>query len=227
MHAPSLDRFSDRDQLASHLADAIAASLDAAVTQHDGAVLAVSGGTTPKPLFGALAHRTLPWQKVTITLVDDRVVAADDPASNARLVRQHLLIGRAATATFLPLVTDLDPVRAVAAARARPELGERPFDVTVLGMGEDGHVASLFPDMPGWEAALDPHAPPALVAGVAPVPPTRRISHNLASLLRSRRLILHITGEPKRRLLGASAGSLPITRLRSAAGDRLETWWSP
>jgi 6-phosphogluconolactonase len=115
-------------------------------------VLAVSGGKSPVPFFHALRSQPLDWSRVMITLVDERFVPADHPDSNAALVREHLLQDAAAAARFLPLVGDArDDVAELAAANAAYQ---HPT-VAVLGMGEDGHTASLFPGATALADGLD------------------------------------------------------------------------
>jgi 6-phosphogluconolactonase len=164
---------------------------------------------------------------VSVTLTDERWVSPEDPASNEGLVRRALLAGAASAARFVPL-KNVAPTAADGAAAAWQAVCAmpRPFDVVVLGMGDDAHTASLFPESPGLVAALDPEAAPGCVAMTAPVMPTERLSLNLAALAQARHLIVHFTGEAKWRVWQAAAG-LPIglTLRRSASLPTL--YWSP
>ena len=141
------------DALAKAVSGALGASLAAA--RDTRATLAVSGGTSPRPFFQALALESLDWARVDVTLVDDRWVPESDNASNARLVRETLLTQAAGAARFAPLVDVSVSLDArIAALNADPSYALP--NVAVLGMGEDGHTASLFADAPAdeWAHAL-------------------------------------------------------------------------
>src|ERR1039458_9138632 len=135
---------------------------------------------------------------VWVTLTDERWVDATSPSSNEKLVRDHLLREAAAEAHFVGLKN------AAAEAHSGAHLSwstiaelPRPFDFMLLGMGEDGHVASLFPDSPGLAVALDLSQPPGCVAMTAPEPPRARMSLNMRALLDSRRIAVLIVGNAK------------------------------
>ncbi len=185
------------------------------------------------PLFHALRDAELDWGRVSITLTDERWVPESHPASNAALVRNELLIGRAGAARFFPLYDG-----AVSAVDAADSIWQslrpiaRPLDIVVLGMGEDGHFASLFPGEPSLPAALDPASAPACVAMSAPVEPRERISLNLAALLQARRVFLLVTGAAKRELLLAAAhrkphAQWPVTALLAQKHPMPEVYWAP
>jgi 6-phosphogluconolactonase len=120
-------------ELAQQLADDVASWLRAAIVKKNFAVLAVSGGSTPKPFFANLSNMQLEWSKVQITLVDERQVPEDSVRSNAKLVKESLLQNFAAEAQFIPLFENPNAQNLKA------------FDVVILGMGNDGHTASFFP----------------------------------------------------------------------------------
>ncbi len=191
-------RFPDATALVHALAGEIKVDLEEAIAARGTASLVVSGGRTPLALFRQLKDEPLPWGRVVITLADERWVEALDENSNERLVRENLLTGEAATARFIGL---RNPSASAADGLDWTWRGlsriPRPFDVVMLGMGNDGHTASLFPDSPGLAQALDATAAPACVAMRAPVAPQERISLNLAALLDSRRIILQIGGTEK------------------------------
>ncbi len=202
----------DRDALAEGLADYIAALLADRITHAGAASLAVSGGTTPVRLFEALAKTDIDWARVTITLVDERWVDAGAPRSNAALVRRHLLTGKAAVARFLPLYTpDHTPEAGWLAAELRLRLAPMPLTVAVLGMGEDGHTASFFPGGDRLGAALDPRTTRMTEIIRAPSAGEPRITLTLATLLAAERLVLHIEGEAKRRVLEGALADGPVT----------------
>lgn len=191
-------RFADAASAAQALAASVAADLRSGLAARGRAVLVVSGGKSPLPFFAALRVQALDWSKVSITLADERWVGPDDPDSNERLLREHLLRDEAAAAALVGLKNDASTPEAGRRTtwRALASL-DRPFDAVVLGMGGDGHTASLFPGMPGLSEALDPDAAPDVVAGVAPTTPSARISLNLSALLQSGRIYLPLQGASK------------------------------
>lgn len=229
-----LQRFASPQQAAEALAEQVIAALRTGLAQRNAGSLAVPGGRTPVPLFHALRrHGNLDWHRVDITLTDERWVDEGDPASNAALVRRELLSEHAAAARFHPLYDGSASV-AKASGHVWQTLAPlpRPFDAVVLGMGDDGHFASLFPGNPGLAAALDLSAPPNCVAMQAPVQPVDRISLNLTALLQTRRLFLFITGAGKRDLLLAAArraehAPVPVAALLSQRVPMPEVYWSP
>ena len=227
-----LQRFTTVDEAAQALAAQVVKALQGGLAQRSAASLAVPGGRTPVPLFHALRDAALDWTRVGITLTDERWVPSDHEASNAALVRRELLQGRAAAAQFVAL-HDATATAGAALTGVWQQLTSlpRPFDAVVLGMGDDGHFASLFPQSQGLSAALDPAAPPGCVAMQAPVVPTSRISLNFAALLQTRRLFLFITGAHKRDLLLAAArGAVPPPPVAALLAQRVpmpEVYWAP
>jgi 6-phosphogluconolactonase len=232
---PQRYNFHDAQQLAARLAADVARDLRAGLAARGSAALIVSGGRSPIAFFQALSNAALDWARVTIGLADERWVDSASADSNERLVREHLLTGAARNAAFIPLKTDAVNPEAALAERTGALLAmTRPFDVVVLGMGEDGHIASLFPGAAGLAAALDPAAQPALVAAQAPAPRAAnypRISMNLAALLDTRRIALLIHGTAKRALLERAATEpslrqLPVAALLHQSRVPLDVYWS-
>jgi 6-phosphogluconolactonase len=200
----------DAEQCARALAAAVAESLRAGLQRRSTAALLVSGGRTPLPFFEALASQELPWSKVLVSLADDRWVAADHADSNEQLVRQHLLRGPAAAARFVPLVDAAQaPEQHLAAAERALSQLPRPYDVVVLGMGDDGHTASIFPGAPGAAEALDTSRPQRLALVTPQTAPHRRITLTLRALLDSRLLLIHLCGSGKAAVIEAAARSTP------------------
>lgn len=229
-----LQRHDSAEEAAAALAAQVVAALRLGLGWRQAASLAVPGGRTPVPLFHALRDAELDWARVGVTLTDERWVPESHAASNAALVRRELLCGRAGAATFVPLF-DAGAADAASAVAGRWQVLRalpRPFDAVVLGMGEDGHFASLFPGNDTLPAALDAHGVPGCVAMQAPVEPVQRISLNLAALLQARRLFLLVTGEAKRELLLAASrrealGRWPVAALLTQQHPMPEVFWAP
>jgi len=197
--------FASPESLAQTLAQTVANDLRAAIAARGRALLAVSGGTTPRRFLTLLSQQELAWKSVIVTLADERWVAPADPRSNERLVRETLLCGGASAATFAPLYAAAPSVEescAKAAARI-VDLGI-PFDAVVLGMGTDGHCASLFPGGDRLDEALDPDSAGLVLPMHAPAAPEPRITLTLPALIDTRALYLHIEGPAKKRTLDAS-----------------------
>ncbi|WP_445158259.1 6-phosphogluconolactonase [Halomonas sp. E14] len=219
---------SPRDHLARQLAEAAAEALRHDLETQERALLVVSGGATPVPFFQALAERPLPWARVEVTLADERWVPESDEASNARLVRRHLLQGKAAAASFVALTTDDEtPEQGVEAVTRRIEALTWPASLVVLGMGGDGHTASLFPDSRELELGLTTDAP--VLAARTPSQPQPRITLSADRLHQARRHALHITGDDKRSVLaramsGDDSRELPIRAFLSCP---LAVYWAP
>ncbi|HDR9485875.1 TPA: 6-phosphogluconolactonase [Burkholderia aenigmatica] len=217
--------FDTQEAQSDALARAVGDALRAALAGPARPTLAVSGGTSPRPFLQTLSHAALDWAGVDVTLVDDRWVPEDDAASNAHLVRDTLLQHAAAPARFLPLVDTRAALDAhVAALNANADY--RVPTVAVLGMGEDGHTASIFADALEWEHAIT--TPERFVAVHPGAAPHARVSFSLDALKRVDRLFLLIAGERKRAVLDAAAASLQknaISQLANDKGTQLDVYW--
>ncbi len=209
----TLAQYASDAALVPVLAGEIAATLATAVSARGRATLAVSGGSTPRGLFAALAARDLPWADITVTLVDERWVSPEHADSNARLVREHLLKGSAASARFVGLTTSAaTPFEAVVEVDERLRAQAMPLDVAVLGMGEDGHIASFFADAAELPAALGDTQ--HLCCGLRPLhAPHLRMTLTLPCLLSASRLFLHLVGASKRAVLEAAMQEGPVAAL--------------
>ena len=218
--AAMIETCRDTNALVDAAARAIAVELSSAITNRGTATLVATGGRSPGPIYDRLSAADLDWPRVTITLSDDRCVDENHPDSNAGLVRSRLLTGPAAQARFLPLWPTPEPADRQALM---------PFDVVMLGMGEDGHIASLIPGDPGLEDALTTADLLRDVPEGLGKPPLARITLTLSAILSARAIFLLIAGEAKREVLArAAAGEdLPVGRLIAQAGQRLRIFWTP
>jgi 6-phosphogluconolactonase len=226
-------RFPDAVALSHALSGEIKVDLDEAIQVRGVASLVVSGGRTPKRVFEQLSAEKVDWKHVWITLADERWVDTTSTDSNERLVREHLLTGAAASARFVGLKNPAPTPEAGAdwAWRALSRV-PHPYDVIVLGMGDDGHTASLFPGSLTLARALDPAAGPACIAVNALAAPHARVSLNLAALLDARRIILHIEGEAKWQIYqkaraAGSSNELPVRAVLHQQEVPVDVYWSP
>jgi len=227
----SAQRYADIETLSRELATLIAGSLAAAISARGLASLVVSGGRSPVRLFEILRTQPLDWDRVCVALADERWVGPEDPASNERLVRDFLLKDHAASARFLGLkngapTPDLGAVSAWETFARVP----RPFDAVILGMGDDGHTASLFPGSPNLPSALNAAA--GCVGMWSPVAPHPRLSLNLTALLDSRRIAVLITGESKWHTYAAACAAgpvedMPVRAVLRQSRTPVDVLWSP
>ena len=230
---PPATKFADNDALSRTLSAQLAASLKAAIAARGLASLVVSGGKSPIKLFERLRAEDLDWNRVCVALADERWVEPSDPGSNEKLVRDVLLQGSAAAARFLGLknaapTPDLGAVSAWETFARVP----RPFDAMVLGMGDDGHTASLFPGSPNLPRALNPAAVAGCVGMWSPVAPHPRLSLNLSALLDSRRIVVSIGGAEKWRTYCKAADSgaveeMPVRAVLRQRRTPVEVMWAP
>lgn len=234
--APKERRFATQAELNQTLAGEIVAQLGEAVTERGGASLVASGGTTPGPLYDLLCKMAAPWERVTVTLTDERWVGPDSPMSNARLIRARLIRDRASRAKFVGLKTgQAEPELAEADVDAALRAIARPFDLVLLGLGENGHTASLFPHGHGLAPALN-LADPALARAIRPVAPDDpvppRMSLSLRAILDSRRIAFLFTGEAKwavyrQALEAGDVEAMPVRAVLRQAQTPVEVWWAP
>ncbi len=223
------------DALAAAVAKRALKAIDGALQERGKAIAAIAGGRTTPPVLRHLAAESRDWSKLTILPTDERWVAADDVDCNLRQLQESFV--------------DIEDVRWIALAPPRPrgkanatyansalETVDEAFDLCLLGMGADGHFASLFPGAANLQEALDPATRDAAIAIVPdPMPiagPHARISLTLARLLHSRQIILAITGADKRAMLERALDendplNLPVAALLRAPGRTIEIHWSP
>jgi len=207
-------------------------ALERALAEHGEARLLLSGGSTPAPIYRQLAHAPIDWDRISVGLVDERWLPKDDHASNTRLVRESLLEEGAAGARFEAMKLPPDTIEDCVREANRHSLQDA---VVVLGMGEDGHIASLFPQAPALHAALaSPENYVAIDAGDSPVaqPWRQRISLTPAGLACASARILLVRGERKRAVLlraleGDIAEELPVRAAFALPGAPLRIHWAP
>ncbi|MGH8436487.1 MAG: 6-phosphogluconolactonase [Pseudomonas sp.] len=216
-----------RETCIAQLSAELAAQLQWALGERTRASLLLPGGSSPQALLPLLAAQPVEWSRIDLSPTDERWVPADDVQSNWRLLH-----------AVLPLAACLDPRQATSPQHSADAWAAQlsdwlPFDAVLLGMGEDAHIASLFPGMPGLEAALDPAAPPAALVGAAPSVPHTRLSLNLPMLLQSNWIGLLAFGVVKRRLIEAvladepASRTLPLYALLWHSPLSVRIYWAP
>jgi 6-phosphogluconolactonase len=195
------------------------------------ASLVVSGGSTPARCFTALADADLDWANIHVLLSDERWVAPGDEASNESFVRRTLLQRRAAAARLLPVyAAGSEPGRRCDDLDAELRILPFPFACALLGMGEDGHFASLFPDADTLEAGLDVENTHLCVVVDTPASPYVRLSLTLAALSRSDEIVLLMFGEAKRAVYErakTAKNSLPVAHLLKQKRAPVRVYWAP
>ncbi len=229
-------RFEDRETMMDAVYQVVLSDLDEALRQRAAATLLLSGGSTPAPLYRRLARAELDWPGIDVALVDERWVDAEDAASNERLVRETLLHGAAAGARFTGMKNNHPtPFSGEAECNLAYAKLKTPFDLCLLGMGPDGHTASLFPGADGLEDALNKKLLCAAIRArrsEVTGDNLERMTMTPWGLRQSRRLILLISGEQKWRIYeearqsGASA-QLPVSWLIDQSAAPLDVYWCP
>ncbi len=229
----NLHEFQDRQSLVRELADETASLLRRGMEENGRASLAVSGGSTPLTLFEHLSHMDIPWKDVVIFLVDERWVDPSDPDSNERLVRDHLLQDKAAAATFIGMKNSA-PTAGEGERQCEEQLGKvpLPFDVLILGMGGDGHTASLFPGAKKLPAATDMNSGRTCMALAPLTAPHERMSLTLPVILSAGKIFLHIMGREKREVLERASADgpsqeMPIRFVLRNENNPVSVFWAP
>ncbi len=199
--------YASREAAAEALAERIASRLAEAVAARGQASLVVSGGSSPVGLFQHLAGQRLPWGDITVLPTDERWVPVADARSNEGMIRAGLLQGGAGRARFVGLYRDgVAPRAALAELNATLAALVRPWDAVVLGMGADGHTASLFPDASDIKHSLA--SPTDVVAPAGCDPPL--VSLTLRCLCDARRIDLLFFGDDKRRVYEQACAPGPV-----------------
>lgn len=192
------NKYINADNLNTSFANKILAKLRRGIEQNGMATLAVSGGSTPKPLFALLANKSFDWSNVVVTLVDERWVDAQHADSNEKLVKENLLVEKAAAANFVSLTADYSsPYEAEDEISQRIDEVAGEFDVLILGMGEDGHTASLFPCSEQIDAGLNLERELSAIGTQPTTAPHLRMSMSLAKIIKAKNIYLHLVGDKK------------------------------
>ena len=224
--------YESHEEMAEAVAGDVGFIVESALDARGSCLLALPGGKTPLPIFARLAEAKLPWKKVTIIPTDDRLVPMQDERSNVRAIAQAFL---PTGARVIPIATEIPDHRLAGnSADARLQDLSWPPDLCWLGVGEDGHTASIFAG-PDLQDALD--APKARRAvGVMPDPlpadaPVPRVTLTRASILSARTLLITITGQKKRELLeqaiaDGQSSKLPIGRVLAEAEQPIDIHWA-
>lgn len=230
-----LRRHASKAAFVAAAAEDIAHRLGEAIDEQGSALLALAGGKTPEPVYRRLASLALPWAEVTATLTDERFVPPASELSNAGFLAHTLFTGAARASAFAPLWSEAATVEAAADAADQrlAALGE-PFDLVVLGMGDDGHTASLFPHTPELVAGLDSTSSRKVIAVAphAPAPKEPRLSLTMSAILNARAILILITGEAKLQVLqtalsGEDAHAIPIRAVLRQSRTPVVIHWSP
>ncbi len=229
----TLNRYANSQVLNEELTARIVNDLKQAIEQKGHASIAVSGGKTPIPLFTLLSQQDLAWNCVYITLVDDRWVDDTDDASNEKLVMTYLLQNKAKLANFVGLKNSCDnPFDGAEVTEQLLDKVPMPFDVLILGMGEDGHTASLFPGADNLKLGLDMHSNRKVIGMTPLTAPLDRITLTLPIILSSKNIYLHLVGESKINVLeqaeqGTDFNQMPIRAVIQQDNVNVIGFWAP
>ena len=218
------------ESLASDLCQSIGEILNEAIRKKGRACMAVSGGSTPIPLFKEFSLLSIDWKKVDLTLVDERWVDPKNTDSNELLIRTHLITNKASKVNFIPLKNNSKTVQG--GQKNSEEMLKNitlPFDVIVLGMGPDGHTASLFPCSEEISDAMDLNNPNMLILTSPKTAPYQRISLTAKVITESKNIFLHLNGSSKLHTLESAmeykdSSKMPIYAFLE---NGLSIYWSP
>lgn len=229
MSLPRIEGFGSREDLYDAAALAVVSALTLAVARRGHTGFAATGGTTPAPVYDRMASLSAPWDKVTVTLSDDRFVPPSHTGSNEGLVRRHLLVGEAAKARFAPLYFDGFSHEDSAVKAQESVAAASPFGAVLLGVGADGHFASLFPGSPVLAQGLDAASDRLVLAvpAASPAPDIPRLSLTFNALTRTDLIVLLITGQAKKALLaGRIDPALPVAAILNQDRAPVRILWA-
>ena len=226
-----IHRYDDRTAASQAAGAHIVAALEQRLAAASDAALVVSGGTTPAATFRYLARQALDWRSVVVVPSDERWVPAEHDDSNEKLVRETFLTDQAANARFMPLYADgVSADEHVDALNRKLKALPSPFACSLLGMGTDGHFASLFPDADALASGLDPDFGSCCLAVRTAASPHPRMSLSLSALLDSDSIALLIFGAEKLDVLErarADASAFPVSGLLHQTQTPVEVFWAP
>lgn len=233
------ERFYRKQQnLFESLADHCQQTLEQACVEQGRASFMVSGGSTPAPLYKTLARRSMSWPKIDVALVDERWVETDNKSSNQAFIEKTLLTHNAAKVKFTGLKSKENCIeQGLKNATEQYDSLTSPWDLTILGMGTDGHTASIFPESEGTHDALNEQSQQMLSAITAkPSKVTgdnlKRITLSKYGLLKSKQIVLLITGEEKlsvyrKALKEADYSKMPVSAVLQQNTVPVQVFWAP
>ncbi len=200
MTVPKIKYYDNNSLLIQELGARIITSLKEGIKDNGSASLVVSGGSTPKTLFALLSNQDIAWDKVNITLADERCLPQEDEASNARLIRENLLQNKARNANFITLFENDQSANEAALSASNKLANIKTYDAMILGMGQDGHTASLFPEATNLAEALAENANNCMA--IEPLTnPITRITQTKQKILKSKLIAFHLVGKDKNDIL--------------------------
>ena len=228
-----LNEFHSTEVCNDQLAKVLGGNISQILSDQPVCNIALAGGNTPKPLYALLSELSLPWEKVQVTLSDERWVGVDHDDSNEKMLRTELLINYAQKARFIPLKNAKhNPSDATALCNTNLKHNMPKLDVVVLGMGEDGHFASIFPNIENIHALLNLQQGGTCQAVFPPGKPPR-MSLTLAYLLTAKKIYLLISGQKKKKIItdvsrnNSPVTTYPVTALINQQVCPIEVYWSP
>lgn len=226
--------YEDAEEMAEAVAGDIGFIIESAIDARGGCVVALSGGKTPVPIYAKLAQAKLDWKRVTIVPTDERIVPLGDPLSNVTMIAKTFLPKGARVMPIVPTAT-ADYKAAGRSADALMQDLHWPLDLCLLGVGADGHTASIFPGPDFDEALSGPHERRALGVMPDPLPPeapVARVSLSRAAIVSARALLIAVTGDAKKKVIEAAikqgpSSAYPIGRVLADAELPVDIHWAP